>query len=64
MVDEIQNIMEVDKKNQFALVDFETARKAWVLTLLNKSIIIDSKGKILEGFGNFSDTNFEFSFKK
>ncbi|MDG2062633.1 MAG: hypothetical protein P8J67_03580 [Flavobacteriaceae bacterium] len=64
MVDEIQNIMEVDKKNQFALVDFETARKAWVLTLLNKSIIIDSKGKILEGFGNFSDTNFESSFKK
>ena len=64
MVDEIQNIMEVDKKNQFALVDFETARKAWVLTLLNKSIIIDSKGKILEGFGNFSDTNFEYSFKK
>ena len=64
MVDEIQNIMEVNKKNQFALVDFETARKAWVLTLLNKSIIIDSKGKILEGFGNFSDTNFEFSFKK
>ena len=56
--------MEVDKKNQFALVDFETARKAWVLTLLNKSIIIDSKGKILEGFGNFSDTNFESSFKK
>ena len=64
MVDEIQNIMEVDKKNQFALVDFETARKAWVLTLLNKSIIIDSKGKILEGFGNFSDINFESSFKK
>ena len=64
MVDEIQNIMEVDKKNQFALVDFETARKAWVLTLLNKSIIIDSKGKILEGFGNFSDTNFESSFQK
>ena len=64
MVDEIQNIMEVDKKNQFALVDFETARKAWVLTLLNKSIIIDSKVKILESFGNFSYTNFESSFQK
>jgi hypothetical protein len=64
MVDEIQNIMEVNKNNQFALVDFETASKAWVLTLLNKAIIVDSKGKILEGFGNFSDSNFESSFKK
>ena len=64
MVDEIQKIMEVDKKNQFALIDFETASKAWVLTLLNKAMIIDSQGRVIEGFGNFSDTNFEILLKK
>tara|TARA_B100000989_G_scaffold298833_1_gene290287 strand:- start:1496 stop:2884 length:1389 start_codon:yes stop_codon:yes gene_type:complete len=64
MVDEIQKIMEVDSKNQFALIDFETASKAWVLTLLNKAIIIDPRGRIIEGFGNFSDINFEILLKK
>jgi hypothetical protein len=64
MVDEIQKIMEVDKKKQFALIDFETASKAWVLTLLNKAMIIDSQGRVIEGFGNFSDTNFEILLKK
>ena len=64
IVDEIQKIMEVDKKNQFALIDFETASKAWVLTLLNKAMIIDSQGRVIEGFGNFSDTNFEILLKK
>ena len=43
MVDEVQKIMEVDKENQYALIDFENASKAWVLTLLNKAIIIDEK---------------------
>ena len=37
MVDEVQKIMEVDKENQYALIDFENASKAWVLTLLNKA---------------------------
>ena len=64
MVDEIQKIMEVDKKNQFALIDFESASKAWVLTLLNKAMIIDSKGRVIEGFGNFLDTNFESLLEK
>ena len=59
MVDEVQKIMELDQENQFALVDFENASKDWVLTLLNKAIVIDGKGKIIEGFGNFSDVNFE-----
>ena len=64
MVDEIQKIMEVDKKNQFALINFESASKAWVLTLLNKAMIIDSKGGVIEGFGNFLDTNFESLLEK
>jgi hypothetical protein len=63
MVDEVQKIMEVDKENQYALVNFENASKAWVLTLLNKAIITDGKGRLIEGFGNFSDTNFESLLK-
>jgi hypothetical protein len=51
--------MEIDIEDQFALINFEDSSKAWVLTLLNKSIIINGKGIIIEGFGNFSDTDFE-----
>ena len=58
MVDEVQKIMEVSKEDQYALLNFENASKAWVLTLLNKAIIIDSNSRIIQGFGNFSDTDF------
>lgn len=64
MVDEVQKILELNPADQFALVNFENASKAWVLTLLNKAIIIDPKGKIIEGFGNFSDANFESFLKE
>jgi hypothetical protein len=64
MVDEVQKIMEVSKEDQFALINFENASKSWVLTLLNKAIIIDAKGRIIDGFGNFSDANFETQIKK
>lgn len=53
-----QNIMNINPKDQYAVVDFEKVSKAWVITLLNKGIIIDSKGKILNGFANFSSQNF------
>ena len=51
--------MNVDADNQFAIVDFEKASKLWVLTLLNKCIVLDRNGKIIEGFGNFSDKNLD-----
>ena len=59
LVDQIQKMMEINSEDQFALIDFEKSSKAWVLTLLNKSIIVDGKGIIIEGFGNFSDPKFE-----
>ena len=59
LVDQIQKMMKINSKDQFALIDFEKSSKAWVLTLLNKSIIVDGKGIIIEGFGNFSDPKFE-----
>ena len=59
MVDQVQKMMEINIDDQFSLVDFEKASEAWVLTLLNKAIILNPKGRILEGFGNFSDAKFE-----
>ena len=63
LVDQIQKMMGIQSEDQFALIDFEKSRKAWVLTLLNKIIIIDGKGLIVEGFGNFSDPKFEKTLK-
>jgi len=63
MVDQVQKMMEINPEDQFSLVDFEKASEAWVLTLLNKAIILDAKGKIIEGFGNFSDATFEKSLE-
>ena len=63
MVEQVHEMLEVRKTDQFALVDFEKAGKAWVLTLLNKAIVLDQKGKIVEGFGNFLDNDFELILK-
>ena len=59
MVDQVQKMMEINPKDQFSIIDFEKASEAWVLTLLNKAIILNSKGRIIEGFGNFSDIEFQ-----
>ena len=64
MVDQVQEIMKINLENQFALIDFEKASELWVLTLLNKAIIINEKGNIIEGFGNFSDITFETLLKE
>ena len=58
LVQDYQKVMEIDTRNQYAFVDFENASKKWVLTLLNKGIVVDEKGIILEGFGNFYSPNF------
>ena len=59
LVDQVQKMMELNPEDQFALINFEKASKAWVLTLLNKSIVLNSRGKLLQGFGNLSDPKFE-----
>ena len=41
------------------MVDFEKGSKKWVLTVLNKGIIIDERGVIKEGFGVFTSKSFE-----
>ena len=59
LVDQIQKMMEIETKDQFALINFEKASKAWVLTILNKSIILNGRGDIIDGFGNFSGDDLE-----
>ena len=56
--------MGINPLNQYAFVNFEDASKKWVLTLLNKGIVIDENGIILEGFGNFYDSNFKDILQK
>ena len=64
LVDQIQKMMEVKKEDQFALIDFEKSSKSWVLTVLNKSIVINGEGIIIRGFENFSDIDFEKILKE
>jgi hypothetical protein len=52
MVSQAQNILNLDLTNQFSFKDFERSSKDWVLTYLNKTIIIDQKVKIIDGFSN------------
>ncbi len=58
LVRNYQEIMKIDPVDQLALVNFEQVSNEWVITLLNKGIILDKNGVILEGFANFSATNF------
>ena len=39
--------------------DFEKSSKSWVLTFLNKTIIIDEKSKIIDGFSNLFTNEIE-----
>jgi len=52
MVSQAQNILNLDLLNQYSFNDFEKSSKNWVLTFLNKTIIIDEKTNILDGFSN------------
>lgn len=64
LVQDYQKVMGINPLNQYAFVNFEDASKKWVLTLLNKGIVIDENGIILEGFGNFYDSNFKDILQK
>ena len=52
MVGQAQNILNLDLSNQYSFQNFEKSSKSWVLTFLNKTIIIDEKSKIIDGFSN------------
>ena len=51
-------MMQIDQNKQYAFLNFESASKKWVLRLLNKAIIVDKNGVIIDGFANFASSNF------
>ncbi len=55
---QVNKMLDLDNGKQFAIIDFENASKKWIITLLNKAIITDPDGKIINGFGNIFDFNF------
>tara|TARA_B100001778_G_scaffold323885_1_gene317649 strand:+ start:293 stop:1702 length:1410 start_codon:yes stop_codon:yes gene_type:complete len=65
LVRNYQEIMNINIKNQLALVNYQTTTSDWVINLLNKGIILDKNCVILEGFGNFGyEKSFESLLRK
>tara|TARA_B100001173_G_scaffold289519_1_gene279464 strand:+ start:986 stop:2371 length:1386 start_codon:yes stop_codon:yes gene_type:complete len=58
IVFQVHRMMGIDPKTQFAFTNFDKDSKKWVLSLLNRAIVVNTDGKIKEGFGNFSATDF------
>ena len=64
MVRDYQDIMQIDPKDQYALLDFEKVSSNWVITALNKGIILDKRGRIIDGFGDFMSDDFAAQLEK
>ena len=58
IVTQVHRMMQIDQNKQYAFLNFESASKKWVLRLLNKAIIVDKNGVIIDGFANFASSNF------
>ena len=43
-------MMNIDPETQLAFVNFDKDSKKWVLSLLNRAIVVDANGNIKEGF--------------
>ena len=59
MVSQAQNILNLDLYDQFSFNNFEKSSKKWVLTYLNKTIIIDNNINIIDGFSNLFTNDIE-----
>ena len=64
LVNQAQTILNVTIDNQFSFTNFESSSKDWVLTYLNKAIIIDRKSKIIDGFENLFSNSIEESLSR
>ena len=64
MVREYQDIMQINVDDQYALVNFESASSAWVITHLNKAIVLDENGNLINGFDNFASKTFLSEIEK
>lgn len=64
MVREYQDIMQINVDDQYALVNFESASSTWVITHLNKAIVLDENGNLINGFDNFASKTFLSEIEK
>ena len=55
---EVNEILKQNVDDQFAIINFKNASKKWIITILNKAIVIDNNGKIINGFANVFDSSF------
>ena len=58
IVFEVHRMMNIDPETQLAFVNFDKDSKKWVLSLLNRAIVVNANGNIEEGFANFSAPDF------
>jgi len=63
VVGQVQELMAIAPDDQFAMLNYETASQVWMITLLNKAIVLNPNGIIKEGFGNFLDPEFDLLLK-
>ena len=64
IVFQVHRMMSIPAESQLAFIDFEQGSKKWVVSLLNRAIVLDRRGIIKEGFGNFSSPDFSDLLKK
>ena len=64
IVFQVHKMMGIPAESQLAFIDFERGSKKWVVSLLNRAIVLDKRGIINEGFGNFSSPDFSNLLKK
>ena len=64
IVFQVHRMMGIPAESQLAFIDFDQGSKKWVVSLLNRAIVLDRRGIIKEGFGNFSSPSFSDILKK
>lgn len=57
LVKDVFQMMGIDPAHQYALANFQNASERWVITLLNKAIVIGPEGKVINGFANFASND-------
>lgn len=64
IVFQFHRMLRIAPESQLAFTDFDRDSKKWVISLLNRAIVVDKNATIIEGFGNFSAPDFVDSINK
>ena len=55
---EVNEMLGQSNDDQYSIINFENASKKWIITYLNKAIIMEPYGEIKNGFSNIFDPKF------